>query len=309
LPTIIAGGPLSFCQGLTVALISSAASSNQWYKDGVIINGATNQTLIVSASGNYTVSVTTGCSGTSLPTTVTVSAQASAPVITPGGLATFCQGANVILSSSATAGNQWYKDGVTINGATNQTYSATTSGNYTAKVINGGCASTASNIVSVIVIVIPSTPVITQNGNVLTSSAASGNQWYLNGNAIAGATQKTFTAQTSGIYTVNVTVNGCTSSISAGLNVVVTAINSPDLNKKITIFPLPTRDYLFIKYSATGGSFTVNLFDASGKKLFANGKFTSTYQLDLRSYSSGIYIVQIINTRNGEQMRRLVVKL
>jgi hypothetical protein len=309
LPTIIAGGPLSFCQGLTVILTSSAPSNNQWYKDGVIISGATNQSLIVSTSGSYTVSTTTGCAGTSLPVTVTVSAAANAPVVTAGGPTTFCQGANVTLSSSAATGNQWYKDGNTINGATNQTFIATLSGNYSAKVINGGCASPASNLVSVNVSATPPIPVITQNGNVLTSSAASGNQWYLNGNAIAGATLNTFTAQTSGVYTVNVTINGCTSSLSAGLNVVVTAINSPDLNKKITIFPLPAHDYLFIKYSASGGSFTINLFDASGKKLFANGKFSSTYQLDLREYSSGLYIVQIINTRNGEQMRRLVVKL
>jgi len=143
LPTIIAGGPLSFCQGFTVILTSSVASNNQWFKDGVIINGATNQSLIVSASGNYTVSTTTGCTGTSLPTAVTVSTAANAPAITAGGPTAFCQGGNVILTSSVSSNNQWYRDAVAIGGATNATFAATLAGNYTVKTIVSGCASSA----------------------------------------------------------------------------------------------------------------------------------------------------------------------
>lgn len=43
-------------------LVSSPASNYQWYKNGVAINGATGQTLTISAGGSYTVS-TTGTDG------------------------------------------------------------------------------------------------------------------------------------------------------------------------------------------------------------------------------------------------------
>ena len=46
---------LTFCGGSTVNLQSSSTTNNQWYKDGVAINGATARVLVVSESGAYTV--------------------------------------------------------------------------------------------------------------------------------------------------------------------------------------------------------------------------------------------------------------
>src|SRR5262249_35694872 len=57
----------------------------------------------------------------------------------------------------------------------------------------------------------PATPTVTAGGPTtfcagggvtLTSSAATGNQWYLNGSPIQGATNKTFVATAQGNYTV-----------------------------------------------------------------------------------------------------------
>jgi hypothetical protein len=46
----------------TPTLTSSSTTGNQWFKDNVAITGATSKTLTVSASGSYTVQVTTnGC--------------------------------------------------------------------------------------------------------------------------------------------------------------------------------------------------------------------------------------------------------
>jgi hypothetical protein len=46
----------------------------------------------------------------------------------------------------------------------------------------------------------------------LTSSLASGNQWFLNGVAIAGATSQTYIATLSGTYTIKVTTDTCTTT-------------------------------------------------------------------------------------------------
>ena len=67
-PTITASGPTTFCQGGSVTLTSSATSGNTWS------TGATTQSIVVTAGGSYTVTLTDGggCSATSPATVVTV---------------------------------------------------------------------------------------------------------------------------------------------------------------------------------------------------------------------------------------------
>ena len=237
-PTIGAGGPTTFCAGGSVVLTSSSATGNQWYKEGTAISGATNQTYSANASGTYTVIVTaSGCSSAaSSGTTLVVNSIPATPTISAGGPTTFCAGGSVVLTSSSATGNQWYKDGAAISGATSQTYTAATTGAYTVVITSAeGCSSAASAGTTVVVNPIPTTPTIGAGGPttfcaggsvVLTSSSATGNQWYKDGSAISGATNQTYSANASGAYTVIVTASGCSSAASAGTTVVVNAIPS-----------------------------------------------------------------------------------
>ena len=79
----------------------------------------------------------------------------------------------------------------------------------------------------------PATPAITPAGSTtfctggsvtLNSSAASGNQWYLNGGVIAGATGTSYVATASGSYTVTTTANSCISAPSSSAVVTVNPI-------------------------------------------------------------------------------------
>src|SRR5205807_6564180 len=144
----------------------SSTSGNQWFLDGNPIGGAINNTFVASASGNYTVTVTSlGCtSAASAPTTVIVSPLPATPTITPGGPTTFCTGDSVTLTSSSATGNLWYLNGNPIGGATSNTYIATASGDYTATVTAAGCTSVASLATTVTVNPIPATPTITPGG-------------------------------------------------------------------------------------------------------------------------------------------------
>ncbi|SMD16445.1 DUF7507 domain-containing protein, partial [Pedobacter nyackensis] len=159
-PTVVVDADkLNFCVGSSVILTSSAASGNQWYKDGQIIPGAINKTYTATMSGQYMVIVTNtnGCSSSpSQSVQVTAVPYPEVPEITPGGRTTFCEGGYVMLTSSSPSGNQWYKNGVLIPGATNQTFNVNQIGDYTVKVTNTtGCASGISALTNVTVNRVP----------------------------------------------------------------------------------------------------------------------------------------------------------
>src|SRR6185503_16825061 len=109
---------------------------------------------------------------------------------------------------------------------------------------------------------IPATPTITpagpttfcQGGSVtLNSSSASGNQWYLDGNPIGGATSQAYIANASGSYTVVVTELGCPSAASAAT---VVTVNPTPATPTIT----PDGPTTF----CAGDSVTLNSSSASG---------------------------------------------
>ena len=310
-PTISVIGSLSICNGESVGLRSSSALGNQWYKDGVLITGATNQTYVTNLAGSYTVRVAiSNCPpATSTAAVVIVNPIPAAPSITTTGSLTFCNGDSVVLTSSAGSANQWYRNAVAINGATSQTYSATQAGTYSVRTTVNGCTSLISNAVNVTVTPRPPAPGITQIGDSLQTTGTSGIQWYLNGNPIPGATGPVHKPTVSGLYTVRVTVNGCESPGSAALNFVITAVVSPNLDRFISITPNPTNDKVGIKYSGNFGRFVVSVSDMSGKLLFTSDLFSTTYDLYLKKYSSGPYIINIVNTKTGERVHRVVIKL
>jgi hypothetical protein len=204
-PAIAASGPVSFCQGGNVVLTSSAGNSYAWS------NGATTPSITVNNSGSYTVQVTnaSGCqSVASAATTVTVLPAPATPVIAASGPVSFCQGGNVVLTSSAGNSYTWS------NGATTPSITVSNSGSHTVRVTNAnGCPSAVSAITTVTVHPLPAVPSIAQSGNTLSSSAASGNQWFFNSTAITGATAPAYTYSIGGLYSVTVTtINGCSSS-------------------------------------------------------------------------------------------------
>ena len=232
-PVIAANGPLQFCDGSSVKLSVNQTGTVQWYKDNILINGATDTVLFVFNGGWYKVKVTNanGC-GFSAPVVVSATIP-FVPTISTNGATTFCIGDSVTLFSNAY--NEWYKDGILINGSTGYNFIAKESGAYTAKTKFNGCESSASNAISVAVnSTIPPTPVISAGGattfcggeNVLLSSnAPSGNQWYKDGTPIGGATAATLNVMTAGTYTAKVFLGGCQSSMSG--STVITVLPQP----------------------------------------------------------------------------------
>jgi hypothetical protein len=149
-PTITPGGPTTFCAGGSVTLTSSSASGNQWYLNGNPIGGATAQTYIATASGNYTVTVTSsGCtSAPSAATTVTVNPAPSTPVVTaPSSVVPGSLGNTASVPSNVGSSYAWTISNGTISGGQGSatiTFTAGSIGTLTLSVIEtgaNGCAS------------------------------------------------------------------------------------------------------------------------------------------------------------------------
>jgi hypothetical protein len=152
-PTVSASaaGPTTVCQPNTVTLNASAGSSWLWS------NGATTQSITVSASGNYSVRVTNanGCvSDPSVAIPVTVNPQpvvniSAAPYtrLLPGLKTTLT--ANV--SPAATYSYVWLKNGNVVPGASGNSILINLDqlGSYAVRVTNSGNCSTTSALVNI----------------------------------------------------------------------------------------------------------------------------------------------------------------
>lgn len=136
-PVINASGSLAICGSGSVTLTSSYATGNTWS------TGETTQSITVSTAGSYTVTYAASgfCSATSAPSVVTVGSTPAAPVITPNGPTTFCEGGSVTLTSSQASGNTWSTN------ATSQTINVTTTNTYQLTYTNAnGCTSAPVSI-------------------------------------------------------------------------------------------------------------------------------------------------------------------
>jgi large repetitive protein len=274
---ISTSGSTNFCQGGSVVLTATAASTYAWS------TGATTQAITVSASGNYSVTLTnaSGCTSTSPVTAVTANALPTA-TITAGGATTFCQGGSVTLTASPATSYVWS------NGATSASITVSTAGSYTVQVANNaGCVSTsAATVVSVNAL---PTATITAGGPlnicagssvVLTASAGSTYLWS------TGATTPSITVNTAGSRTVTVTNAAGCSSTSAVTTVVVNAL------------PTPTVSVIGSTTLCQGATVTLTTANGTGLTYQWKNNGTNIAGANGASYvanAAGIYTVQVTN--------------
>ncbi len=154
----------------------------------------------------------------------------------------------------------------------------------------------------------PAIPTITQNVSVLTSSAATTYQWYLNGVQILGATNQNYTPSVSGIYLVRVTdVNGCVFSYSANYNYTfTTSVMSNFTNENsFNVFPNPTTGMVTIEPGFTENQdYFVTVLDATGKNILT-AKNSKT--LDLSMLENGIYFISIVSDEQKTITKKITI--
>jgi hypothetical protein len=178
---------------------------------------------------------------------------------------------------------------------------------YTVTVTSSnGCTGTSS--ISVNVKSLPSTPDALQNGNVLASSASTGNQWYLNGNIIPGATKQFYTPAQSGFYTVIVTVNGCSVG-SAPIDFTSSGIGAIAYINSANIYPNPSNGNVFIDFgSGSSDKLVLTVVNVLGQTVLSEviPKGTTLFSIDLSSERTGVYSL-MLQSNSGTRAQKVIV--
>jgi PKD repeat protein len=265
------------------------------------------------SSGTYTITVSdiNACTFTATAIISNTAGPSAASVTTSSSSCGAANGGLVI--GTVTGGTPPYT--YSVNGGsftTNTTYTNLSAGTYPVVVTDAnGCTFSTSATISNTGTA-PSTPTISQLGLDLTSSSATGNQWYLNGALIPGATGQMYTATSNGSYTVVVTTGGCSSAASAP--VVITSVGIVDLKNDpygLLIYPNPNDGNFNISFTSTERSnYRIEIVNALGQLIFKDDlkDFSGHYnkQMSVVEYGQGIYTISLTNSKN-ETVKKIVV--
>ena len=246
--------PISDAHAYVWTLPPGATISSGLYTNAITVDFAAN-----ASSGNITVAGNNICgNGTPSPAfPITINPYpASAGTIT--GQASVCAGTSGVIYSvapitNATSYTWTVPPGAIIVGASNTSSitvdfgAGASSGNVTVYGTNNCGNGNVSPNFAVMVYAIPPAPVITLSGDTLSSSAPAGNQWYMDGTLLPGATGQTCIATLTGHYTDVVTLNNCSSVPSNDIYFVKTGIQ-PLQATDISIYPVPNEGQFILSY-------------------------------------------------------------
>ncbi|HRG58966.1 MAG TPA: T9SS type A sorting domain-containing protein [Bacteroidia bacterium] len=300
------------CYGQSVTLQPSGASSYSWNPNSGVVGN--NIFTFPVADISYTVTgynAGVGCSSTATANIVVNQLPTAANITVVGGTTILCPGGTINLVANGAqqgASYQWQLNGVDIFNATASTLGATVAGTYTVIVGNANnCTINSSNSVTLqgasaaAANISANGPTTFCSGGSVLLTATSGSgltyQWYKDGNQLTNETNQTYTANSSGFYSVAVTLNGLCTSTSNPTQVIV----NPYPVATIT----PDGPTTFCPGS------TVNLFANSGSNLsynwYFNGNNLFNGAASINVSSAGTYTLYVTNGFNCTSNANVVI--
>jgi PKD repeat protein len=310
----------------TTTVNSTCGASNGTISIGATTGGTAPYTYSVNGSGFTSTTSYTGfaagaysvivqdASGCMFTTSANVANSAGPTAQATNTTNSTCGGTDGTIVIGATAGGTGpYTYSVNGSASTTTTsYTGFAAGTYPVVVTDAnGCTFTTSVTVGNTGTT-PSTPTISQAGLDLTSSSATGNQWYLDGVLIPGATSQLYSVTANGAYTVVVTTGGCSSASSSPVIItsvgITESINNP---YGLLIYPNPNDGNFNISFiSAERSNYTVEIVNALGQLIFRDDlkDFSGQYnkKMSVVEYGQGIYTISLTNSKN-ETVKKVVV--
>lgn len=172
------------------------------------------------------------------------------------------------------------------------------SGNITVKGHND-CNDGASSTLPIVVNAKPNTPIVTSNNNILQSSSTTGNQWYNQSGAIAGAITQNYTPSSSGDYYVIVTIIGCSSNSSNTMHFIPTGISPIEFAKSMKAYPNPVTNELTIELEGNTTKTNFEILNSLGQVVFSGNLIEKTI-VQTASFASGVYMIKLKSGKSFE---------
>ncbi len=287
----------------------------QWKKNGSNV-GTNSATYTGSSWANgdvvtCTMSSNAACasssSATSNAVTLTVN-QTGDPIVSISTANTsICAGDEIVFTSNVSSGGSnpnyaWLINGGNTNGNA-ETFATTTlnDGDVVTLFVSGSSAcigAATSQGITINVLNIP-TPQIVENAGALETEPIVGAtyNWYLNGGPLAGQNTSVLIPESSGSFTVEAELNGCTSEVSAPFDLIITSVKHQRA-ETWNLIPNPAANMFEIKSSETIE--IIELFDVNGRLI----QTSNLKQMWIQDLSNGIYFVRV----NQQRVEKLVIQ-
>jgi gliding motility-associated-like protein len=222
LPVVDFGPDQNLCFGETLVLDATVPGGTYEWQDG-----STDPTFTVTSAGTYTATVTANeCTNSG---SIDISYN-SALVVDLGPDTTLCAGQSLLLDATLPGSTTYLWQ----DGSSSPTFSVNSPGQYSVTVTRSGCSATASINVGynpLPVVDIGPDQVLCAGGQAILNATTPGASYLWQD----GSTSATFTTTTSGNVSVDVTVNGCTTTDAA--LVTFTPLPVVDLGPDQTVCP------------------------------------------------------------------------
>ena len=303
LPLVVNPQSPAVCNGQGVILTVPTTGSNYVWAPDSTLNKYTGDTVIANPTILTVYTVTgTNTGGCGVSGTDTVKVNLAPPFYINPGSSTVCDGSPTTLTVSPNGSNYVWSPSAglsTTTGNVTVVLDPTVNVTYTVTGLDSlGCAVTCSDTLTVIAAPNKPTITISANGDTLTSSAGSYNQWYFNGQAISGQTgnKLIITGHARGYYTVTVVnpANGCTTTSDS-----TTSVNQVSIiSDQLLIYPNPFNTNIFVKIKSSASNvneWSLQLTDVLGRTLFTKPSLNYNNEIDLSNLSGGVYFITVIN--------------
>jgi PKD repeat protein len=287
----------SYCANTPVSFTNTStnATSYLWtFQDG---NPATstqaNPVVSFNSGGNKTVQLTANNGNLSDTYSAAINIL-TLPVVYAGDDLELCFGSTTQVSaqSNGTASIQWVPaTGLSATNILMPFLEAIDDITYTLTVSDGTCSNSDSFVLTTNTIAMP---LITANGNTLSTTTYTTYQWLLNNVPINGANAQSYSPTASGNYAVEVSdIHGCIIQ-SIEYNFIYQSVHESMTNANVNVFPNPCSQDISLIIDATDlGNCKFVLYNVLGKEMLTETITTKQNKLNVSLLPQGIYYYKV----------------